>query len=178
MYLSGMENTTVPVWFSLGSNLGDRLSHLQAAVDALHDEKSIQVIRISPIYKTEAWGNTNQPDFFNCVIEARTNLAPEQVLTIILETERKLGRIRNERWGPRTIDIDILLMGQLTHTSDQLILPHPELHRRLFVLIPLADLSPDLLHPIEQKTIRDLVEQCTDRGEVHTIISDRLHLTN
>ena len=105
---------------------------------------------------TAPYGKTDQPDFMNCVIELETSLLPEELLKKCLYIENQLGRIRNEKWGPRTIDIDLLFCGNKIINTELLILPHPEVHKRKFVLTSLNELCPDLVHPILKKKIRDI----------------------
>jgi 2-amino-4-hydroxy-6-hydroxymethyldihydropteridine diphosphokinase len=168
-YLRSMNKNGIAVWFSLGTNLGDRLGQLQATINRLQNHNAIHLQGVSPVYETAAWGKTDQPDFLNCVLKGETHLSPEELLDAILIVEQELGRERRERWGMRNIDIDILFLGQLIYTSDRLIIPHPELHLRRFVLSPLTDLDPDLVHPVEQKTVRALLENCPDKGNIQKI---------
>jgi 2-amino-4-hydroxy-6-hydroxymethyldihydropteridine diphosphokinase len=108
----------------------------------------------------------DQPVFLNQVLEVQTELMPEEVLRIILEIEHELGRIRYERWGARVIDIDMLYFNDLVRDSARLTLPHPRLHERRFTLVPLTEIAPDFLHPLVQKTSRELLDDCTDPGAV------------
>lgn len=127
-------------FIGLGSNLGDRRSYLYHAVERLHQHDSIHVVQCSSIYETAPVGLMDQPHFLNMVVAVRTNLTADQLLEVMLETERGLGRIRDVRWGPRTIDLDLLVFEQTTMQTEQLELPHPRLHERAFVLIPLMEL--------------------------------------
>lgn len=151
-----------PAWLSLGSNMGNREEHLRQALMALRNHPHCVLELVSPVYQTAAWGKTGQPDFYNCVAGIRTSLSAEALLDVLLEVERSLGRERLERWGPRTIDLDLLLYGTLQLTTNRLVVPHPELHRRRFVLVPLADVAPQVLHPGENRTIAQLTATCTD----------------
>lgn len=136
--------------------MGDRHAHLQAAIQHL-SAAGIGLLRASPIYETEPVGYTQQRWFLNMVVEAETALFPLQLLTRTGKIERALGRVRTVANGPRTVDIDILLYGNEVIHSPQLEIPHPRMHERRFVLAPLADLSPDLRHPVLNKTVRQLL---------------------
>jgi 2-amino-4-hydroxy-6-hydroxymethyldihydropteridine diphosphokinase len=135
-------------FIGLGSNLGDGPAMIRSASAALHGHDSIRVLRMSSLYRTAAWGCTDQPDFTNAVVEIETALDPERLLAVCLQTERDLGRRRSSvRWGPRIIDIDILCCGQIVLRGPDLEVPHPLLHRRAFVMVPLLELEPDLVLP-------------------------------
>jgi len=142
-------------YLGLGSNMGDRENFLASARDALDTHPQIQVLRSSAIITTEPYGVTDQPDFLNCVLEISTQLSAEELLDFCLQTELELGRVRTIKWGPRTIDIDILL-GPDVIQKDRLTIPHPELHKREFVLCSLVELCPEYLHPIEKITINKI----------------------
>ena len=135
-------------YLGLGSNVGDRRAHLQAAVDAL-PRRGVEVLACSSVYETEPVGEMlDQRDFFNAVISVRTALAPEELLDACKEVERELGRRPGgPRHGPRPIDVDLLLLGDAVHRSDRLELPHADLAARRFVLAPLAELAPNLVLP-------------------------------
>lgn len=115
------------------------------------------------MYETAAWGNTKQAAFLNQVISIRTNLPPDDLMKKLLEIEQKLGRLRTEKYGPRTIDLDILFYDALIYHSAIVTLPHPAIQDRKFVLIPLAELSPGKIHPVYKKTIRTLLNECADQ---------------
>ncbi len=129
-------------FLGLGSNLGDRLANLRAAVDALDAREGIQVVRSSRVYETDPVGPP-QPDYLNAVIELETSLPPRTLLRACLEAELQLGRERSERWGPRTIDIDLLTYGNEEIDQPGLVVPHPRMHERGFVLAPLLELTAD-----------------------------------
>jgi 2-amino-4-hydroxy-6-hydroxymethyldihydropteridine diphosphokinase len=154
----------------LGSNLGDRISYLERAINLLR-ERVGKPIRISSIYETAAWGNTDQNAFLNQVLELQTELSPEEVLTQTQQIETALGRIRTIHWGPREIDIDLLFYGNLVQQTPILTLPHPQLHLRRFTLLPLAEILPGLVHPVLQKTIQELLEECPDNLEAQVFQS-------
>jgi 2-amino-4-hydroxy-6-hydroxymethyldihydropteridine diphosphokinase len=129
-------------YVGLGANLGDREETIRAAVAELPD-----VVAVSPLRETDPVGVTDQPQFLNGVAALETELAPRELLDVLLAVERRLGRERRERWGPRTIDLDLLLYGDEVIDEDGLKIPHPRLHERRFVLEPLADLAPQLVVP-------------------------------
>jgi 2-amino-4-hydroxy-6-hydroxymethyldihydropteridine diphosphokinase len=129
-------------YIGLGANLGDREETIRAAVAELPD-----VVAVSPLRETDPVGVTDQPRFLNGVAALETELAPRELLDVLLAVERRLGRERRERWGPRTIDLDLLLYGDEVIDEDGLKIPHPRLHERRFVLEPLADLAPQLVVP-------------------------------
>lgn len=133
------------VFISLGSNLGDRQANLLEARRRLGSKLSIH--EASSIYETEPWGFADQPPFLNQVLAGETDLAPDDLLTLAKSIERRMGRRPTFRYGPRLIDIDILMVGQLRLETDQLELPHPRLTERAFVLIPLAEIAPDVMIP-------------------------------
>ncbi len=155
------------VFLLLGSNQGDRSKYLAEAIRMLGQLGEIHAR--SSVYETEAWGKTDQPAFLNQSVGLKTNLAPELLLQSILEIELTLGRKRQERYGPRTIDIDILLYDALIHRSQTLIIPHPELHNRRFALAALAEIAPNWVHPVLQLTITQLLEECGDPLDVKRI---------
>ncbi len=144
------------IYLSLGSNVGNREKNLRAAIGKL-SHSGVHVLRISPLYETEPVDYTAQPWFLNLVVEAETDLFPRQLLARTSRIERTLGRVRTVAKGPRTIDIDILLYGNSVIDSPDLQVPHPRMTERRFVLSPLADLQPALLHPVRRETIAGLL---------------------
>jgi 2-amino-4-hydroxy-6-hydroxymethyldihydropteridine diphosphokinase len=146
------------IYLSLGSNIGDRQSNLQTAIERLA-ASSLRILRTSPIYETEPVDYTGQRWFLNQVAEAETELFPMQLLARIGKIERQLGRVRTLPKGPRTIDIDILLYGKLVVHSATLEIPHPRMAQRRFVLAPLADLAPELRHPVTRLTVREMLHE-------------------
>jgi 2-amino-4-hydroxy-6-hydroxymethyldihydropteridine diphosphokinase len=148
---------TKSVYLSLGSNIGDRARNLQTALNQLA-APNLRIVRTSPIYETEPVEYTAQRWFLNLVAEAATELLPMQLLLRISRVERDLGRVRTVPKGPRTIDIDILFYGRTIVRSARLEIPHPRMAERRFVLAPLADLAPDLRHPVTGKTVREMLD--------------------
>jgi len=149
----------------LGSNLEDRSRLLQSA------ERYIQagigkIICSSHVYATKAWGLTEQPDFLNKVIQVETSLSPLELLERLLDIENKMGRIRDVKWGPRIIDLDLLFYDDLVYKDAELTIPHPGIPYRKFTLTPLLEILPDLIHPVFGKSIRELAEKCEDQSEV------------
>jgi 2-amino-4-hydroxy-6-hydroxymethyldihydropteridine diphosphokinase len=143
------------VYLSLGSNIGDRAGHLNAAIERL--ESLGKVVAASSFYETEPVEVTAQPWFLNGVVALETEKMPRQLIAAILDLEQKMGRRRVQKKGPRTIDIDILLFGNSVIDMPGLTVPHPAMHERRFVLQPLAEIAPDVLHPVLKKKVRDLL---------------------
>ena len=152
-----------------GGNLGDRHTNLSRAADLL-DSRAGRILRRSSLYETAAWGIEAQPNFLNQVLEIETALDPETLLALLLDIEREMGRIRGEKFGPRTIDLDILLYGDLIMDTRDLDIPHPRMAERRFVLMPLSELIGDRLHPVTGRSIRDMLLDCTDPLEVNRIM--------
>ncbi|MBX0310880.1 MAG: 2-amino-4-hydroxy-6-hydroxymethyldihydropteridine diphosphokinase [Sulfurihydrogenibium sp.] len=144
------------VYLGLGSNVGDRLLNLNKAIELLSEK--IQILKKSKIYVSKAVGYTNQPDFYNMVLYGKTDLSPEELFNFIKDVEKNAGRVYRFHWGPREIDIDILFYNDLVYKSDKLNIPHPRLHERDFVLLPLIELNPKLFHPVLNKRVSDLKE--------------------
>jgi 2-amino-4-hydroxy-6-hydroxymethyldihydropteridine diphosphokinase len=144
------------VYLGLGSNIGDREVHLREAIAKL-DAADVRVTRVSPVYETEPVDYTEQRWFLNQVVEAETRLFPKMLLSRIARIERELGRVRTVPKGPRVIDIDILIYGKAVVRTATLEVPHPRMGERRFVLAPLADLAPELLHPVTQRSIRRML---------------------
>jgi 2-amino-4-hydroxy-6-hydroxymethyldihydropteridine diphosphokinase len=153
------------VYLSLGSNLGDRKKNLAQALAKLA-KRAGNIRKKSPLYETEPVGKKNQPWFLNQCVEIATELPPVQFLKICQQIEKSLGRVYRERCGPREIDIDALFYGNRAHSSSSLTLPHPRLHQRRFVLIPLAHIAPSFRHPILKKTVKELLKDCKDTSIV------------
>lgn len=150
------------VYLGLGTNLGDRTTNINHAIEGLEEE--VLVTAVSPMYETDAWGVEEQPDFLNMCVAGETNLSPYSLLLFVKQLESRLGRIASERWGPRLIDIDILFYDLLILQEPMLTIPHKGVVDRATVLVPLADIAPDLLHPVELKPICDLLESVDKSG--------------
>ena len=153
------------IFLLLGSNLGDRAATLQSAIRHISERVGFVSLH-SSVCETEPWGVADQPAFLNQVLRVETELAPEEVLRIILDIEHELGRVRYERWGARVIDIDLLYYSDLVLDTARLTLPHPRLQDRLFTLIPLAEIAPDFIHPVFKMTSAALLESCPDKGVI------------
>lgn len=155
-------------YLCLGSNLGDRAGLIEKAVNLLGLSQNIKIIRTSALYETEPWGIKDQNWFLNIAIEIKTTLNPQELLKKCNEVEKILGRNRNEeiRWGERCVDIDIIFYDKEIIDSENLTIPHKQMHKRAFVLIPLLELIPDFVHPIINKTVSDLYEDLEDVEEV------------
>jgi 2-amino-4-hydroxy-6-hydroxymethyldihydropteridine diphosphokinase len=155
-----------PTYLSIGSNQGDRLQFLQKALDAI-DENIGRVVRVSSVYKAASWGFSSE-DFFNICVEISTHLNPENLLTSLHQIERSMGRERNSKpnYEARTIDIDILIFDNEIIFSQELIVPHKGMLERNFVMVPLAEIAPNLRHPINKKRMQFLMEQCDDTSAV------------
>jgi 2-amino-4-hydroxy-6-hydroxymethyldihydropteridine diphosphokinase len=143
------------IYLGLGSNLGDREANLRRALDLLGER--VQVKRTSSIYETEPVGFKDQPQFLNLVCCGTTELSPRDLLAFVKSIEAVMGRLPTVRFGPRLIDIDILFYDDLVLDEADLVIPHPRLHERAFVLVPLSEIAPDLVHPVLKKTVRDLL---------------------
>ena len=140
-------NTTVRAFVGLGSNLGDSIATLHAAIDALSQLPRTRVSRASRLYRSPAWGHTDQADFVNAVALLDTALGPRALLDGMLAIERAFGRERRERWGPRILDLDLLLFGDRVVAEPGLQVPHPHLHERAFALVPLVEVDPEAIIP-------------------------------
>lgn len=152
------------VFLALGTNLGERTANLHAALAAL--PPVVRVMAQSPIYETPPWGYTDQPAFLNMAVQAETDLPPLALLNFLKRLEVDLGRRESFRWGPRLIDLDILFYDDLVLNLPSLMIPHPRLHERAFVLLPLADIAPGWVHPLLGKTVLALLRDCDVSGMV------------
>ena len=149
----------------IGGNLGDRLKLLQKA-ESLLESTCGTLVNASSIYESEAWGMNNQPSFLNRLLVMQTDLTPFQLLEKMLDIELQLERKRLEKWGPRTMDIDLLFYNDLVLETEKLTVPHPWIGSRRFVLEPLVEVAGELLHPIVKKTMKQLLESCKDPCQV------------
>ena len=143
-------------YVALGSNLGDKEANLRRALELLI-ERGVEIVKTSTFISTEPYGVTDQPTFLNGVCEVRTSLEPLALLHTLLEIEQEMGRVRLRHWGERNIDLDLLLYEDIVMDTPELKLPHPDMQNRDFVLLPLAEIAPELVHPTLQKTISELV---------------------
>ncbi len=165
------------VYFSLGSNQGDRLTYLVEAIQ--HIEKRVgKVLSFSEVFESEPWGFDADTNFYNMAIIAETELSPEHILEIILQTEKAMGRLRSgAAYSSREIDVDILFYDTLILKSDSLTIPHPRLHKRKFVLEPLAGIAPDYMHPVLQTTIAVLNSR-VDNDSLIKIVAPKPEIAN
>jgi 2-amino-4-hydroxy-6-hydroxymethyldihydropteridine diphosphokinase len=147
----------VTIYLALGSNVGDSAAYIQQAIQLL--SATLSSVKQAPVYTSKAMGYTNQADFLNTAISGQTTLPPQELLVVIKDIEKKIGRIERFRWGPREIDIDLILYDNLIQDTDQLTLPHPHFRERDFVLQPLVDLKPSLTDPSTGKTVRQLLNE-------------------
>ena len=161
------------IYLSLGTNQGSRLENLQTACILLSNY-AIKIKTSSPIYETAPWGKSDQPWFYNLVLEIDSPYEPNQLLKICLGIEKKLGRIRKIKWGQRIIDIDILYFGDLIIETEYLKIPHPEIQNRRFNLLPLVVLNPLLIHPKLKKNQKELLAHCDDDLAYH-LTSEKLN---
>lgn len=145
------------VYLSFGSNMGDREQQINDALSWLNTLPETKVTKISSLYETAPVGGVKQDDFLNGIVALDTNLSPLELLDSLQEIELKLNRVRKIHWGPRTIDLDIVLFGDLVVESERLKVPHPLMHERSFVLIPLNEIAPQAIHPVLNKKISDIV---------------------
>ncbi len=158
----------IKIYLGLGSNVGDREKNMRAALDEL-SRRGVHILRTSKIYETEPVGFTDQEWFLNMVVEGETELQPEVLVKLLQEAEKQVGRTATFTWGPRMIDIDVLFYAAETLETENLTIPHKHLHERRFVLEPLFDLVPDLIHPGLGKTIRQLLKECPDTAIVRPL---------
>ena len=155
-------------WLLTGGNLGIREENLARARELITMNCG-SIIKSSSLYETAAWGKTDQPAFLNQALEVQTSLTARQLMRCILKVEKTMGRIRKGKYGPRIIDIDMLLFNNEKHNSPFLKLPHPEMQNRRFALLPLAEIAPDIVHPVFNKPITELLNECKDELEVKRI---------
>lgn len=158
------------VFLLIGGNIGDRLQNLNQAITGLSATCG-PVIQQSAVYETAAWGNTDQAAFLNQALVLSTSLTAQELIGTILSIEEKMGRRRMEKFGPRVIDIDILFFNDEIMDEPNLTIPHPQLQNRRFVLVPLHEIAPALVHPVLHKTIEQLLAECPDELEVRKVLS-------
>lgn len=168
----------VTAYLGLGTNLGSRWANLREALRLLASGTGLRLARCSQVYETEPWGLADQPRYLNCVAEVATTLEPEPLLTMCKEAEGRLGRVPGPRWGPRLIDVDILLYGAQLVELPHLEIPHPRLHLRAFALAPLAELAPSAVHPVLGRNIGELAQAVEGRDGVSVLGTIQLALDN
>lgn len=154
-----MEKKWHKIYIALGSNMGDKLGYLEQAVAHLREDTNFKEIRVSEYIETEPYGGVEQDAFLNGVLEAETLYTPFELLTRLQKEEQLADRKREIRWGPRTLDLDILFYDDLVILEENLLVPHIDMKNRLFVLEPLVSLAPSLIHPVYQKTVAELLEE-------------------
>lgn len=152
-------------YLSLGSNMGDREANLARAVEELR-RRGVHILRQSSLYETEPLEIREQAWFLNCVVEIETTATPSELLPMLLEVEREMGRLRGTKYGPQLIDMDILLYGATVVDTPELTVPHPKMTERRFVLVPLNELASDIRHPVLRKTIAELLAETPDQSQV------------
>ena len=155
----------VTVYIGIGSNLGDRRMNCDRAVELVGDLPHSRLTSCSQWYLTRPWGVEGQDWYVNGAVSLETTLGPERLLNKLLSIEQDMGRIRKERWGARIIDLDILLYGRGVVDADALKIPHPLMHQRRFVLVPMVDLAPELIHPLLHLSMEELLRQCPEEGQ-------------
>lgn len=153
-------------YLSIGGNMGDRKSYLEAALEKLDKHPDCRLGSVSHIYETPAWGKTDQADFLNLACQVETDLSAQEFLTFCQEIEQDLDRVRIEKWGQRTIDLDIIFWDDQVIEEENLQVPHPYAHERAFVLLPLTDIAADYYHPVLQKTVAELLLPLKDVKDI------------
>ena len=156
----------VQVFIGLGSNLGDRMFYLHQALVEIENSPQISLKKCSSVYETEPVGKKDQPQFLNMITELESTLLPQELLRRLKEIENTLGRTHTEHWGPREIDLDILYYGSEVFNDEKLHLPHPEIVNRRFVLVPMEEIAGEILDPMQQLNIKELLRRCSDTRTV------------
>lgn len=146
------------VYIAFGSNLGDRSDNINKAIELINRSGHTNIVKTSSLYETKPVGYVEQDNFINGALQVKTLLSPKQIIAFLLDVEKKLKRERIVRWGPRTIDLDVLLYDDCVTSFEEIIIPHPRMHERMFVLEPLCDIAPNLVHPLINKRIFELKE--------------------
>ncbi len=153
----------------MGSNLGDRIEYIRNSIEAIRKKGKCKVEAVSSVYETAPYGNTNQPNFYNAVIMISTNYTLEELFAFLKGIEMELGRKDSVRWGPREIDLDILFFNEIICSGNELIVPHPGVHLRDFVLIPLSEISPELIHPELKEKIIDICRRNPEKNVIRKL---------
>ncbi|CBZ02704.1 2-amino-4-hydroxy-6-hydroxymethyldihydropteridine diphosphokinase [Clostridium botulinum] len=145
-------------YVAFGSNIGEKESYIKRALEKI-EERGIEIIKVSSIYETEPYGVLDQDSFLNGVVKIETNLTPENLIGELLNIEKQLDRVRERRWGPRTIDLDIIFYDDLIINEKDLVIPHKDMENREFVLKPLCDIDENFIHPVLKKSVRELYDR-------------------
>lgn len=145
-------------YVAFGSNIGEKENYIKRALEKI-EERKIKIIKVSPIYETEPYGVLDQDSFLNGVVKIETNLTPENLIKELLLIEKQLDRVRERRWGPRTIDLDIIFYDDLIINKNNLIIPHKDMENREFVLKPLCDIDENFIHPVLKKSVKQLYDE-------------------
>jgi len=153
------------IFIALGANIGEKRKTMLSALEKL-TRRGVKILRVSDFIITQPYGVTDQPEFLNAVAEVATKLSPPELLRVLLSIENELGRVRLRRWGERNIDLDLLLYDDIVMRSAELTLPHPDMQNRDFVLRPLAQIAPQIVHPLLRKTVLQLLEELDKRNNV------------
>ncbi len=153
-------------YVGLGSNLNKRLGNLKKAISLIEQNSNIELLKRSSVYRTEPVGPKDQPDFLNMALEVETTLSPLELLGFLQDVEQDMGRKRGAKWGPRNIDLDLLLYEDQVINSVELTLPHPQMHLRKFVLVPMVEIAKDRIHPVFKKTVAELLDELKQDSKV------------
>ncbi|WP_434304025.1 2-amino-4-hydroxy-6-hydroxymethyldihydropteridine diphosphokinase [Clostridium botulinum] len=145
-------------YVAFGSNIGEKESYIKRALEKI-EKRGMKIIKVSPIYETEPYGVLDQDSFLNGVVKIETNLTPEDLIEELLNIEKQLDRVRERRWGPRTIDLDIIFYDDLIINEKDLVIPHKDMENREFVLKPLCDIDENFIHPVLKKSVRELYDR-------------------
>jgi 2-amino-4-hydroxy-6-hydroxymethyldihydropteridine diphosphokinase len=164
------------VYISFGSNIGDRFAHINQALHLLLEADSVTLMQLSSLYETEPVGDKNQDWFLNGVLAIETHLLPHPLLDFLKTIEKRIGREHRSRWGPREIDLDLLILGSQCVDTPDLTVPHPEIHRRRFVLVPFVEIAPDVVHPILGKKVHTLLSELTGAEIVRRVAPPPIEL--